>query len=374
MSVQGLPIAAATDIPLGLATVVDLPEDAQWERFVIQAPGGDILQTDAWAQTKKALGFDVGRVIRRHGSMIASGSQIIVKRMGPLGGIGYIARGPVLYGPQAGPHEEVLDGVHAWCRANRVRHLIVQPGEQAADITDALAARGYVGNAPAVAPTATIRVDLRQSLDEILGRMSAARRRDIRLAERSQIDVRIGGEADLDIFRAMHESTAQRQEFAPLSRTYLQRQWNVLHPLGWLQLFIARHEGRPIAGISVTAFADRVSFRVAGWTGEAAKFRCNAACHWSAIQWAKRQGYRYYDFGDFDRNVAETLIADPNAAGNHAQSPEAFKHRFGGDVVLLPKPLQFTFNPVVRAVTRVVFGRFAGRSSFQRFIHRFRNG
>lgn len=374
MSVQGLPIAAAADIPLGLATVVDLPEDAQWERFVIQAPGGDILQTDAWAQTKKALGFDVGRVIQRRGGMIASGSQIIVKRMGPLGGIGYIARGPVFYGPQADLHEEVLDGVHAWCRANRVRHLIVQPGEQAADIADALAARGYVGNAPAVAPTATIRVDLRQSPDEILGRMSAARRRDIRLAERSQIDVRIGGEADLDIFHAMHESTAQRQEFAPLSRTYLQRQWNVLHPLGWLQLFIARHEGRPIAGISVTAFADRVSFRVAGWTGEAAKLPCNAACHWSAIQWAKQQGYLYYDFGDFDRNVAETLIADPNAAGNHAQSPEAFKHRFGGDVVLLPKPLQFTFNPVLRAVTRMVFGRFAGRSSFQRFIHRFRNG
>ena len=69
MSVQGLPIAAAADIPLGLATVVDLPEDAEWERFVTQSPGGDILQTDAWAQTKKALGFDVGRVIsapRRH--------------------------------------------------------------------------------------------------------------------------------------------------------------------------------------------------------------------------------------------------------------------------------------------------------------------
>ena len=279
-----------------------------------------------------------------------------------------------MYSSHAGLNEEVLDGVHAWCRGNGVRHLIVQPGENAADFADALAARGYIGNAPAVAPTATVRVDLRQSLDEILGRMSAARRRDIRLAERSQIDVRIAGEAELDIFCAMHEATALRQEFAPLSRTYLQRQWNVLHPLGWLQLFIARHEGRPIAGISVTAFADRVSFRVAGWTGEAAKFRCNVACHWSAIQWARRQGYRYYDFGDFDRNVAETLIADPSCSGDHAQSPEAFKHRFGGDVVLLPKPLQFTFNPVARAVTRVVFGRLAGRPTFQRFIHRFRNG
>ena len=102
--------------------------------------------------------------------------------------------------------------------------------------------------------------------------------------------------------------------------------------------------------------------------------RCNAARHWIAIQWAKRQGNRYCDFRDFDRNVAETLKADPNAAGDHARSPEAFKRRFGGDVVLLPKPLQFTFNPLARPVTRVGFGWFAERASFRRFIHRFQNG
>lgn len=374
MSVQGPLTAAVADTPPGLATIVDLPEDAQWEHFVAQTPGGDILQTNAWAQTKKALGFDVGRVTQRRDGVIAGGGQIIVKRLEPLGGIGYIARGPVVSRSYADLNDELMDGIHDWCRSNRVRHLIVQPGENSGDISNALAARGYIGHAPAVAATATVRVNLRQSLDEILGRMSAARRRDIRLAERSHIDVRIGGAADLDTFCAMHGATAQRQEFAPLSRTYLKRQWNILHPLGWLQLFIAHHEGRPIAGISVTAFGDCVSFRVAGWTGEAAKLRCNAACHWSAIQWARRQGYRYYDFGDFNRKAAEALIADPDAAGDHAQAPEAFKHRFGGDVVLLPQPLQFTFNPVARAVTRKAFGWLAGRSSFQRFIHRFRNG
>ena len=117
-----------------------------------------------------------------------------------------------------------------------------------------------------------------------------------------------------------------------------------------------------------------VSFRVAGWTGEAAKLRCNAACHWAAVQSPKRQGNRYYDFRDFDRNVAETLKADPNATGDQARLPEAFKHRSGGDVVLLPKPLQVTFNLLARQVTRVVFGRLADRASFRRFIHGFQNG
>jgi FemAB family len=155
MSLQGLPIAASTDISLGLATVVDLPEDAQWERFVNQAPCGDILQTDAWAQTKKALGFDVGRVIQRRGGMIAGGSQIIVKRLRPLSDIGYIARGPVLCSSHAGHHEELLDGVHAWCRANRVRHL--QSGGESNDSSgDRPACRATVF--PAVHPQAPKRI------------------------------------------------------------------------------------------------------------------------------------------------------------------------------------------------------------------------
>jgi hypothetical protein len=86
MSVQRLPIAAAADIPLALATVVDLPEDAQWERFVTHASCADVLQTNARAQTKKALGLEVGRVIERGCVMITVGSQIIVKRPRPPGG------------------------------------------------------------------------------------------------------------------------------------------------------------------------------------------------------------------------------------------------------------------------------------------------
>ncbi len=86
MSVQGLPIAAAADSPPGLATVVDQPEDAQWEGFVTHVPFGDVLQTDTRAQTKTVLGLDVGRVIERGGGVITVGGQIIVKRLGPPGG------------------------------------------------------------------------------------------------------------------------------------------------------------------------------------------------------------------------------------------------------------------------------------------------
>ena len=165
-----------------------------------------------------------------------------------------------------------------------------------------------------------------------------------------------------------------RERFTPLSRTYLRRQWECLSPRGWLQVFIAYHRDRPIAGIWHTAFGEGVTARVAGWTGEAPSLRPNIACYWGAIQWAKENGFRYYDFGGIDRDFAEALLADQRVTGPAAQSPEAFKYYFGGDVVLLPVPRQFTLNPIARAVTRPVLAHLAGRPAFRRFVSRFRNG
>jgi lipid II:glycine glycyltransferase (peptidoglycan interpeptide bridge formation enzyme) len=354
--------------------VPDRLPDAEWDQFVCRTPGGDIVQTTAWAETKRALGFTVGRVALPRDGDIAGGGQIIVKRLGPFGGIGYVARGPLLdrrHGNEAG---RLLDEIESWARVNSVRHIIVQPGERAADVEAALNARDYAGDAPAVTPTATLRIDLHQSRDQMLGRMSRGRRRDIAAIQHGEIEVRIGGEADLDAFCAMHEAAGRREWFTPLSRSYLRRQWECLSPPGWLQLFIAYHRDRPVAGLWHSAFGEGVTARVAGWTGEAAKLRPNIACYWRAIQWAKEQGYRYYDFGGVQPAFAETLLADQRIAADRARSPDAFKYFFGGDLVLFPVPRQLTLNPIARAVTRPVFARLAKRPSFQRFISRFRNG
>ena len=350
------------------------PSDAAWDEFVSQAPGGDIVQTTAWAEAKRALGFRVGRVAICGEGGIAGGGQIIVKRMGPFGGIGYVARGPLLSHGHAGEAGALLDRIETWARVHSVRHIIIQPGEEAGDIETALNGRRYAGNAPAVTPTATLRIDLCQSLDQILGRMSRGRRRDIAAIQRGNIEVRLGGDADLEMFCAMHEATARRERFTPLSRTYLHRQWACLSPLGWIRLFIAHLEGRPIAGIWHTSFGAGMTARVAGWTGEAVRMRPNIACYWGAIQWAKDQGYRSYDFGGIDRVFAEAVQADHRVNPDRADTPEAFKYFFGGDLVLLPMPRQFTLNPLARAVTHPVFARLAGRSSFRRFVSRFRNG
>ena len=128
----------------------NLPENAPWDQFVGKTPGGDILQTTAWAETKKALGFSVGQIVLARNGEITGGGQIIVKRIGTPGGIGYIARGPLLAGRHVNQAALLLEQIEAWSRANRVRHLIVQPGEDADEVEAMLELRGYFGNAPDV--------------------------------------------------------------------------------------------------------------------------------------------------------------------------------------------------------------------------------
>jgi lipid II:glycine glycyltransferase (peptidoglycan interpeptide bridge formation enzyme) len=374
VTVQGLRTQSETNSPRTTVPGLSSSEAERWDQFVEAAPGGDLIQTTAWAQAKRALGFEVCQVISRRSDEIVGGGQIVIKRFGPLGGVGYIARGPLVSSRCSEQAARILEEVERSARAKHVRHLIVQPPAGGSEIAAALAARGYDQNAPAVAPTATLCIDLSQSLNQILAGMSARRRGEVRCSQRRGGEVRIGGRGDIDVFQAMHEATARRQCFAAMSRSYLRHQWDALHWRGWLQLFLAYHQGRPLAGIWVTAFGDTVTYRLPGWTGEARDLRLNAACHWTAIQWAKEHGYRYYDLGGIDRRYAERIAAKQPLPDELPRSPAAFKIRFGGDPVLLPTASQFTFNPIVRLFGRVVFSQLARRKSFRQLVHRLRNG
>jgi lipid II:glycine glycyltransferase (peptidoglycan interpeptide bridge formation enzyme) len=97
------------------------------------------------------------------------------------------------------------------------------------------------------------------------------------------------------------------------------------------------------------------------------------SCLWHAIQWAKAQGFRFYDLGGIHRPYAELgLKREPMPDGFH-RSPDAFKIRFGGEIVLLPTPREITFNPFVGACGRVLVRCMAGRKSWRNLLHRMRS-
>jgi lipid II:glycine glycyltransferase (peptidoglycan interpeptide bridge formation enzyme) len=345
----------------------------EWDEFVARAPGGDLVQTTAWAESKRALGFEVLAAPVRAGTALVGGAQIVVKRLGPLGALAYVARGPLLACGCGHHAREVVDAVEDAARRARVRLIVVQPPPGCDAIEAELVARGYTLDAPAVSPSATMRIDLRPSLEQILARMAPSKRHEIRRGQRAGVTIKSGARTDIELFHDLHQATARRQGFPALSKSYLVQQWDAL-PRGAIRLILAYHGGRAVAGAWMTAFGDTVSGRLTGWVGQKGPVHPAMACHWGAIQWAKENGYRYYDLGGFDRRYAELLVAGQPLPEEFHQAPSAFKHYMGAEPLLLPMARQRAFDPLTSFIAHAVYPHVNRSQSLRRLIDRLRNG
>jgi peptidoglycan pentaglycine glycine transferase (the first glycine) len=346
----------------------------EWDGFVAAAPGGDLVQTTAWADFRRALGFETFAVAVRSGAALIGGAQVVVRHFGRLGALAYIARGPLLTPGDADRAGEVLDAVERAARGARVRLLVVQPPEGGDSIEAELVRRGFMLGAPAVAPSATMRIDLRPSLEQILARMSASKRNQVRRSQRAGVSVTFAGRADIELFHALHAATARRQGFAAISKSYLLHQWDTLRPRGAVQLILAHHNGRTLAGAWLTAFGETVSYRFSGWAGEGGPLHTNIACQWRAIQWAKENGYRHYDLWGIDRRYADLLIAGRPLPEEFQHTWGAFKRELGAEPVLLPLAQQCAFDPLTSFMVRAVYPYVIRSRSARRLIQRLRNG
>ena len=310
--------------------------DPAWDRFLERSPIGDLVQTTAWATTKRAVGLHTS-LTTAHGpdGEIVGGGLIIIKEILTGFRLGYVPRGPVL-DANADVAEQVVDELIAAARANGVQMLIIQPPLGGESCEAALAARGFELGCPGVAPEATIRLDLTRTDDQLLAAMTEMRRRNVRKTMRSQLVVE--QDDDVVLFQRLHSATAARQRFVPLDVATLRAQWDVLAPAGHCAMFIARSEGKPVAGVWLTSIGGVVTFKLAGWDASIDGVRnANEALHWTAMRWARSTGAHAYDLGGFDRRASELIAAGQPLPPEFTKTPAFFKLGFGGTPILLPK-------------------------------------
>jgi GNAT acetyltransferase-like protein len=310
--------------------------DPAWDGFVERCSGGDLVQTTAWAATKRAVGLRAS-LTTAHGpdNEILGGGLIIVREVLMGLRLGYVARGPLVASDGA-VTAQILDGLISSARSIGVHLLIVQPSMGGEVFERALAERGFELGCPPVAPEATIRLDLTRTDDQLLAAMSEMRRRNVRKALRSEITVEQCD--DVALFHRLHSATAARQAFVPIDEPTLRAQWDVLAPSGRCAIFIARCGGNAVAGLWLTSFAGVVTFKLAGWDATIEGGRnANEALHWAAIRWARTTGAHTYDLGGFDRRASETIAAGEALPAEFTKTPAFFKLGFGGPPLLLPK-------------------------------------
>jgi lipid II:glycine glycyltransferase (peptidoglycan interpeptide bridge formation enzyme) len=313
--------------------------DQEWDDFVSQTSGGHHLQTSRWAQVKATVGWRAARVVARCDGRIVGGCQVLIRPLPAVGSLAYVPRGPLIAGAGETTLDAILTAIRELARRERVLYLKIQPPVDRPDMESFLLARGFRPSHLEAAPTATVRVDLRRTPEDLLAQMSPTRRRNIRRGERSQVTVRWGGAEDLRAYYRTIQATAERQRFVPYPARYYEQMWRSFSPGGHAMLLVAEHGHRIVASLMLIAFGDTVLFKMGGWTGEHREARVNELLHWRAILSARRRGFRWYDLEGIASDAA-VAIRDRRTPTPHTYAGTTrFKLGFGGSVVVFPPAL-----------------------------------
>ena len=347
--------------------------DPEWDAKA-EAAGADLSQTTFWAETRQRVGFTSHHVrLRAPDGELAGGFLMYTRRLGPGLGVCSVPRGPILFGDRTADIDPLVRALLDTARRQGGRLLLIAPPEGIGPAEQRLAAAGFRQSAVAIAPEATLRLDTRQTEQELVAGMRPTRRRHLARALEQGFEVE--ATADVELFQRLHASTAVRQGFEPVNLANLRSQWHVLAPRGNCRILIVRYEGVPIAGLWVTCFAGTVTFKLAGWNGESGGPRyANVAAQWAAIQRARTEGAHTYDFGGLSQGSAAILAAGSALPASAHETPDGFKLGFGGTPTLLPRT-RFGITPALahRALAGVV-ERALASTRVRRLAQRMRSG
>jgi lipid II:glycine glycyltransferase (peptidoglycan interpeptide bridge formation enzyme) len=279
------------------------------------------------------------------------GALVLERRLPVVGRFGYVSGGPLV--SPAVSREPVVDRLVAAMDVlahTRLRALFVQPPVDGHDVSAGLRELGFRQSTAAVAPAASIRVDLRREVEDLHGRLSKANRRRTRNWAQRGVTVRVGSPDDAALVADLLARTAEHQQFEPLSLGYIQRLYRELDVGRHVVVFVAELDGSPVAGLLCTRCNGTVRQRISGMerTERARRDGVSAATVWHAMLWAKSHGYDTYDFGGLRADSARILLAGHPEPSTHLTGSEQFKTSFGGEVFMYPDPIELISSAPLR--------------------------
>ena len=333
--------------------------DPEWDRFLAECPAGHHQQTSLWGELKGCHGWQPVRVVVNRGPQILGGVQILKKRFGPLGWMGYVNYGPVLAPGQPELSDLLLQELDHVAAEEGLTYLVVMPPYEAHSFAGVLRRLGFRPKPNHMPPVgelkATLILDLSEDLEILQSRMRASTRRHLRRAAREGVlTMREGTEADVETFRKLMWALCERRGVTPSppQKEFFAHLWRIFRPSGFVRLFIAERDGQAVTAAIVFPFGDTVRFWKVGWAGDHAKCFPNEFLYWEAIRWSKRHGYRYFDFVQIDTHLALALQQGAPVDWSTVSGRSWFKIGFGGNPVVLPETFYRFYRPALHLLAR----------------------
>ncbi|MHB8630562.1 MAG: lipid II:glycine glycyltransferase FemX [Candidatus Limnocylindria bacterium] len=290
-----------------------------WDAAAARAPGGQVMQSSAWAAIRERQGW-TAEFLRPAGA-----HALVLWRRLPAGmRFGYCPRGPVA--PVA-RLPEVLRALaaHATERKGAIV-LKVDPERTAGEAGAALKAAGFV-RGPDIQPViASLELSLLdRTQDDLLASLDKDTRWSVRQPEKRGVQIYRGTtDEDLGAFYELYALTGRRAGFITRPASYYRTVWRTLISAGLATLWLAEHDGRPVAGGMTWHCGDREVYQYGATSDAGRKVHAAYGLLWRCILEARERGARTFDFGG--------IPADPSDARDPMHGPYVFKKGFGGTV------------------------------------------
>jgi peptidoglycan pentaglycine glycine transferase (the first glycine) len=324
---------------------------SEWNAFLAKHSAAHLLQSGEWGELKSAFGWEAVHILEGE-----TGAQILFRRL-PLGfTFAYLPKGPVT---ASAPGHAFWSAVDQACRSRRAVFLKVEPdgweGEEQLLVFDRQA---FVPSPQHIQPHSTLVIDLHGSEDEIFNRMKPKTRYNIRLAGRK--DIVVHPSDDMENFYRVMTVTGQREQFHVHSKEYYRRAYELFHPKGMCELFVADLQGRTLATLMVFARGKRAYYFYGASSNEERNRKATYPLQWEAIRWAHARGCAEYDMWGIPDEAIDVEEDDIEAREDGLWGVYRFKRGFGGSVKRAIPTMDRIYNPLFY---RLYLWRFSASGS-----------
>ena len=320
----------------------------EWKQFLATREEVHILQSAFWGQLKSNFGWQAFHFMQGE-----RGAQVLLRRL-PLGfHIGYI---PFISIDAI--NEELLKEIGSFCKQKRCIFLKIEPDIWQHDYethpVKSILSR-YVP-AKSIQPPNTVVISLEGRHDEWLARMKQKTRYNIRLAEKKGVVIE---RCDaIDTFYRLMTETGERDGFGVHTERYYQQVFDLFHPLGQCELFIASYEGTPLAGIMVMLSGKRAWYFYGASNNKERNLMPTYLVQWEAFRYCAEQGCTTYDLWGIPDADEETLETDFMNRQDGLWSVYRFKRGFGGEVKRMAGAWDDVYIKPLYALYRWWIGRY----------------
>jgi lipid II:glycine glycyltransferase (peptidoglycan interpeptide bridge formation enzyme) len=338
-------------LPMQITNITaDRRED--WNAFVAREPSFALLQSWKWGELKERLGWKAFRIAVEENGQIVAGAQMLVRFLPPvpLVSIAYIPRGPLGCWLDETIIPQLLSELHRIAKRHRAIFLKIEPSlPNDPAINQALEQYHFQPSFYANHARATIILDLRPGLDDVLKQMRRKTRQYIRLASQRGVVAREGKAEDLPAFYDLIKTTAQRASFSPRAYNHYKLEWQTFKETNQAILFLAYHDDRLLAGRMIFRFGNHAAEFYAGSIDEYTELHPNYLLAWEAIKWAKAQGCESYDLWGIPEAVGQAVYDGGDLPVSNRRDGlwgvYQFKRGFGKRVVFYAKTCDSVYSP-----------------------------